>query len=197
MARYHDLNPMKVSELRKGQIFSYDQSLYQVKELERSSPQGRGGKVRYRLMAYRIPGGVKRDFSLDADLALTDVDIIRRPATFSYRDGQDYVFLDDGHFTPYPMSPENVGIAARYLTEGLNGLFVQLLDEQPVAVQLPQTVVLSVVETPPEIKGGTATKRPKPATLSTGIDVMVPEYIRTGERIFVNTDTGTFSGRAD
>jgi elongation factor P len=74
---------------------------------------------------------------------------------------------------------------------------VQIIDEQPVALQLPQSVVLEVVETPPELKGGTATKRPKPAKLSTGIEIQVPEYIGNGERVWVNTGTGEFGGRAD
>ena len=66
-----------------------------------------------------------------------------------------------------------------------------------MAVQLPATVVLEVVDTPPELKGGTATNRPKPAKLSTGIEIMVPEYIANGERVLVNTTTGEFAGRAD
>ena len=74
---------------------------------------------------------------------------------------------------------------------------MQLIDDQPVALQVPQTVAIAVVETPPELKGGTATKRPKPARLSTGIEIQVPEYIASGERVLVNTTTGEFAGRAD
>ena len=70
-------------------------------------------------------------------------------------------------------------------------------DDAPVALQLPQSVAIEVVETPPELKGGTATKRPKPARLSTGIEIQVPEYITTGEKVLVNTSTGEFAGRAD
>ena len=66
-----------------------------------------------------------------------------------------------------------------------------------MAIQLPASVVLEVIETPPELKGGTATKRPKPAKLNTGIEIMVPEYIVNGERVLVNTATGEFAGRAD
>jgi elongation factor P len=64
-----------------------------------------------------------------------------------------------------------------------------------VAVQLPASVALEVIETPPELKGGTATKRPKPAKLSTGLEIMVPEYITNGEKIWVSTVTGEFNGR--
>ena len=76
-------------------------------------------------------------------------------------------------------------------------IFVQVIDDAPVGLQLPQSVVLEVVDTPPELKGGTATKRPKPAVLNTGIEIQVPEYITNGERVWVNTTTGEFGGRAD
>ena len=72
---------------------------------------------------------------------------------------------------------------------------MQIIDDLPVALQLPASVVLEVIETPPELKGGTATKRPKPARLSTGIEIQVPEYIGTGEKIYVSTVTGEFGGR--
>ncbi|MEG0185877.1 MAG: elongation factor P-like protein YeiP, partial [Stenotrophomonas sp.] len=90
-----------------------------------------------------------------------------------------------------------IGDDAGYITDGLTGIYVQVIDEQPVAIQLPASVVLDVIETPPELKGGTATKRPKPAKLNTGIEIMVPEYIVNGERVLVNTATGEFAGRAD
>ena len=73
---------------------------------------------------------------------------------------------------------------------------VAVIDEQPVALQLPPTVTLEVVDTAPELKGATATKRPKPAKLSTGIEIQVPEYVTNGEKILVSTITGEFSGRA-
>lgn len=105
--------------------------------------------------------------------------------------------MDDEDFTPYTLDAEVIGTDAGYITDGLTGIYVQVIDDQPVAVQLPQTVTLEVVETPPELKGGTATKRPKPAKLNTGMEIMVPEYITNGERVLVNTTTGEFAGRAD
>ena len=105
--------------------------------------------------------------------------------------------MDDEDFTPYTLDADVIGDDAGYITDGLGGIHVQVIDDQPVAVQLPTTVALEVVETPPEMKGGTATKRPKPAKLSTGLEIMVPEYIANGERVLVNTTTGEFGGRAD
>lgn len=73
---------------------------------------------------------------------------------------------------------------------------MQLIEGDPVGVQLPPNVTLAVVETAPELKGGTATKRPKPARLETGIEIMVPEYIGNGDRVLVSTSTGEYGGRA-
>lgn len=188
---------MKASEIKKGTVVEHNGGVYQVRDIERSSPQGRGGNVRYRFIMYSVPGGNKLDASFDAEDQLAEVELLRRQATYSYRDGDAFVFLDDEDYTPYMLDADVVGDAAGYITDGLSGCYVQLIDEQPVALQLPQHVVLEVVDTPPELKGGTATKRPKPARLSTGIEIMVPEYIGNGERVLVNTTTGEFGGRAD
>jgi len=188
---------MKAYDVKKGNVVEHKGTVYQVRDIERSSPQGRGGNVRFRFTMYSVPGGNKTDASFDADDDLKEVELLRRQASFSYRDGEAFVFMDDEDYTPYTLDADVVGDDAGYITDGLSGCFVQIIDDLPVAVQLPQTVALEVVETPPELKGGTATKRPKPARLSTGLEIQVPEYIANGERVLVNTTSGEFSGRAD
>ena len=188
---------MKANEIKKGNVVEWNNGVYQVRDIERSSPQGRGGNVRFRFIMYSVPGGAKLDASFDSDDNLVEVELLRRQATFSYKDGEAFVFMDDEDYTPYTLDPDAIGEAAGYITDGLTGIYVQVIDEQPVAIQMPQHVVLEVVDTPPELKGGTATKRPKPARLNTGIEIMVPEYISNGERILVNTTTGEFGGSAD
>ncbi len=188
---------MKASDIKKGNVVEYNNGVYQIRDIERSSPQGRGGNVRFRFIMYSVPGGNKLDASFDADDNLPEVELLRRQSTFSYMDGDAFVVMDDEDYTPYTLDADVIGDDAGYITEGLAGIYVQVIDDQPVAIQMPQHVTLEVVETPPELKGGTATKRPKPAKLNTGIEIMVPEYITNGERILVNTTTGEFGGRAD
>lgn len=187
---------MKASDIKKGNVVEYNSTVYQVRDIERSAPQGRGGNVTFRFTLYSVPAGNKFDLSLRADDELKELDLVRREAAFSYMDGGAYVFLDSEDFTPYQLDADIVGDLAGYITEGLEGVYVQLIDDAPVAIQLPPNVVLEVVDTPPELKGGTATKRPKPARLSTGIEIQVPEYISNGEKILVSTLTGEFNGRA-
>ena len=188
---------MKAYDVKKGNVVEHNGGIYQVRDIERSSPQGRGGNVKFRFTMYSVPGGTKFDLSLGAEDELKEVELSRRPATFSYKYGDAFVFLDDEDYTPYTLDADVVGDGAGYIVDGLSNCYVQIIDDMPVALQLPQSVAIEVVETPPELKGGTATKRPKPARLSTGIEIQVPEYIGNGERVWVNTSTGEFAGRAD
>ena len=188
---------MKAYDIKKGNVVEHNGGVYQIRDIERSSPQGRGGNVRFRFVMYSVPGGNKLDASFDGDDDLREVELLRRQATFSYKDGDAFLFMDDEDYSQYQLDAASIGDAAGYITDGLAGCYVQIIDEQPVALQLPTSVVLEVVETPPELKGGTATKRPKPARLSTGLEIQVPEYIVNGEKVWVNTTTGEFGGRAE
>ena len=86
---------------------------------------------------YSVPGGSKFDLSLRSEDELKEVELIRREATFSYKDGDAFVFLDDEDYTPYQLDADVVGDMAGYITEGLEGCYVQIIDDVPVAVLLP------------------------------------------------------------
>ena len=186
---------MRAAEVKKGNVVEHNGTVYQVRDIERSAAQGRSGNVTFRFIMYSVPGGTKYDLSLRSEDELKEVELIRRMANFSYKDGNAFVFMDSEDYTPYQLDANVVGESAGFLSEGLEGCYVQLIDDAPVAVLLPASVVLQVVDTPPELKGGTATKRPKPAKLNTGLEIQVPEYIGNGEKIWVNTTTGEFAGR--
>jgi elongation factor P len=187
---------MKASDIKRGFVIEHDGKIYQVRDVERSAPTARGGNVTFRFTLYSVPGANKLDLSLRADDELKDVDLARRQATFSYMDGDAFVFMDAEDYVQYSLGPDIVGDAAGYITEGLDGCYVQVIDDQPVGLQLPPSVALTVIDTAPELKGASATKRPKPATLQTGLEIQVPEYIVSGERVLVSTLTGEFNGRA-
>ena len=187
---------MKACDIKRGNVVEHNNTTYVVKDVERSSPTARGGNTTFRLTLYGVPGGNKLDLSLRADDDLKEMDLTRRAATYSYREGDAFVFMDSEDYTQYLLGPELVGDQSGYIVDGLEGCFVQIIDGQAVGLQLPANVTLEVVDTAPELKGATATKRPKPATLNTGIEIQVPEYIRVGERVLVSTTTGEFAGRA-
>jgi elongation factor P len=187
---------MKASEVKKGNVVEHEGTVYQVRDIERSAPTARGGNVTFRFTLYSIPGGRKFDLSLRADDDLKEMELTRRAANYSYKDGDAFVFLDAEDYTPYALDPDVVADSAAYIVESVEGYYVQLIDDAPVALQVPTSVALTIVDTAPELKGASATKRTKPAKLETGIEIQVPEYITTGEKVWVNTLTGEFAGRA-
>ena len=187
---------MKAADVKRGNVVEHEGKVWQIRDIERSSPQGRGGNVKFRFIMYSVPGGHKLDVTFGAEDDLRETEVTRRAVTFSYKEGDAFVFMDSEDYTQYTLDADVVGEASGYIVDGIEGCYIQLIDEAPVALQLPQSVVLEVVETAPEMKGATATKRPKPARLSTGIEILVPEYITNGERITVNTTSGEFAGRA-
>jgi len=187
---------MKAADIKRGNVVEYNGKVWQIRDIERSSPTARGGNVTFRFTMYSVPGGQKFDLSLRADDDLKETEVTRRAVSYSYMDGDNFVFMDVEDYTQYLLGRDSVADAAGYITDGLEGCYMQLIEGQPVAVQLPPTVTLEVIDTAPELKGATATKRPKPARLSTGIEIQVPEYVTVGEKILVSTTTGEFGGRA-
>jgi elongation factor P len=186
----------KASEIKRGQVIEHDGTVFAIRQIDRSAPTARGGGTLYRFKVQGIPGGERRELTFKGDDVVREADLTRRQCTFSYRDADGFVFMDDEDFSQYTLSEEVIGEAAGYITDGLGGIYVLIIGEAPVAIDLPQSVVLEVTDTAPVMKGATATKSNKPATLESGIEVMVPDYITPGEKIKVNTETGEFMSRA-
>src|SRR5690606_27966265 len=173
---------MKASEIKRGNVVEHEGRVWQVRGIERSSPQGRGGNVTFRFTLYSVPGAQKLDLSLRAEDDLRETELMRRAVAFSYKDDETWVFMDSEDYTQYSLGADAIGDAAGYISDGLDNCYVQLIDDVPVALQLPAMVALEVTDTAPELKGASATKRAKPATLSTGLEIQVPEYITPGEK---------------
>lgn len=187
---------LKAYDIKKGNVVAHNGQTWRVHAVEKSTPTARGGNTTYRFVLYSIPGNLKFDLSLRAEDTLDEVELTRRPVNFSYMDGPTYVFLDSEDYTPFLLDPGALSDAAGYITEALEDAQIMLIEGNPVGLQMPQMVTLEVVDTPPELRGGSATKRNKPARLITGLEIQVPEYIVNGEKVRVNTETGEFSGRA-
>ena len=186
----------KASEIKKNQAVEYEGRVYFVKDIERSVPQGRAGGSLYRMRMYDVVTNQKLDETFKDSDMLNLADLVRRPAMFSYADGDEYVFMDSEDFTQYMLNRSAIEEELLFITEDTQGLMVILVSETPVALDLPPTVELVVAETDPSIKGGSATARTKPARLSTGLVVQVPEHISTGDRIKVNVEERKFLSRA-
>lgn len=187
----------KASEIKKNNTIVFAGKTCIVRDIERSVPQGRAGGSLYRMRMYDVVTGAKMDETFKDSDMLEMADISRRPAMFSYIDGDEYVFLDNEDYTPYHLNKDNIADEILFLSEDTAGIQVVIVSDAPVALELPTSVELEVTETDPSIKGASATSRTKPATLSTGLVVQVPEYISTGEWIKINTSERKFQSRGD
>jgi len=185
----------KASDIKRNNAIEYDGSAYIVRDIERSVPQGRAGGSLYRMRMYDVVTNRKVDETFKDSDMLNLADLIRRPATFSYSDGDEYVFMDSEDYSSYSLNKDAIEEELPFISEDIQGLMVLILNDAPVALDLPSTVELVITETDPSLKGGSATARTKPATLSTGLVVQVPEHISTGDRIKINVEERKFTGR--
>lgn len=186
----------KASDLKRGEVVQLDGAPHMVKQLDAKSPSARGASTLYKIRFANLVTGAKRDESLKGDDFLAEADCQRVPVLYSYLDGDQYVFMNTEDYSQYMLGADAMEGLLDYLHDGLEGITALLVEGNIVAVDLPQSVVLEIVETAPGIKGASASARSKPATLSTGLVVQVPEYIDQGELIKVNTSNAKFMSRA-
>lgn len=186
----------KASELKRGMVVEIDGVPHIVKQVEVKSPSSRGATTLYKIRFTNLKTGQKLDESLKGEDMFKDVDLVRAKVQFSYKDGDVYVFMNNEDYSQYTLSAEDMEDQADYLTESLDGIVALLIDDEILGIELPSTVTLEIIETPPALKGSSASARTKTAKLSTGLEVQVPEYLETGELIKVNTETGKYSSRA-
>lgn len=183
---------ISIGEITRGMTIVYQGELYEVMEFEHVK-RGRGSAfVRAKLRGMRT-GRVVTETLRDSDnieVAFLEV----RPLQYLYQAGGKYTFMDKGSFEEYEVPAEAVEPIRGYMVEGLEftGLFSH---GEMVKVEPPNFVDLRVVETPPGVKGDTATGGEKPATLETGLVVKVPLFVTAGEVIRVDTRTGAYVER--
>lgn len=186
----------KASEVKKGSVVELDGEVYVARQIEVRNPTARGASTLYKIRFFNVRNGKKVEETLKGDDFIKAGNLERRQVQFSYREAGSVTFMDNENFSQYTLDDEALEDETGYLTEDLEGITAMLVDGEIVAVELPAAVSLEIVDTAPGIKGASATSRTKPATLSTGIEVQVPEYLENGEIIRINTANGKFLSRA-
>ncbi|MBX6424992.1 MAG: elongation factor P [Variibacter sp.] len=186
---------MKViaSSLRKGNIVELDGKLYVVLSAENIHP-GKGTPVT-QLDMRRLSDGVKVSERFRTTEQVERAHVEERDFTFLYNDGDGYHFMNTETYDQVTVPEDLVGEQAAYLAPDMK-VKLSLYEQTPVAIELPQRVVLEVVETEPTVKGQTASSSYKPAVLSNGVRTMVPPHITPGTRIVVMTADGSYVERA-
>ena len=187
--------PINVTEVKRGEILEIDGDPWQVSEISSQTPSARGASmiVKAKLRNLRTGQGLSKSWRGGEVVSTANVET--RAVQYLYGREDAFAFMDMQSYDQFTLDREQVGDARSYLLENLE-LRAVSYDERVIALELPMTVDLLVTETAPAIKGATAQAQLKPATVETGLQVLVPPYIESGERIRVDTRDGHFVERA-
>ncbi len=177
-------------ELRKGVVVELDGDIYQILEYHHVKMQQRQPVVKLKLRGVRNGNLVERNFQSGDKVATVFLE--HRPVQYLYNDGHLYYFMDNETYEQFVLTPAQIGDDTKFLREGLI-LEILTCKGNTVAVELPGSVELRVMETEPGFKGDRATSGTKPANLETGVTVQVPLFITTGDIVKINTRTGAYS----
>jgi elongation factor P len=170
-----------------------DGQLWNVVEFQHVKPGKGGAFVRTKLKNILSGKVVDRTFNAGVKVDVATVD--RREMQYLYREGEDFVFMDTQDYDQPRIPVATVGGAANYLLEDQTAV-IAFNEGTPLYVELPAAVELTVSQTDPGVQGDRSTGGTKPATLETGVQIQVPLFITTGEKIKVDTRTGEYLGRA-
>jgi elongation factor P len=184
------------NELKRKLLIAADGQPYVVLDVFFASPTARGAATMVRTKLRHLLTGAVMERSFRSSEKFEEPDVELAPASFLYSDAHGFHFMDEKSYEQFTFSAEAVGTDAGYLKEGVS-LEVLKYNGAPVSLQLPHFVDLAVATAELGLRGDTAAGgATKPATLETGLAVRVPLFIREGEVVRVNTQTGEVAGRA-
>ncbi len=180
------------NDFRTGVTVELDGSVWRVVEFLHVKPGKGSAFVRTKLKNVQTGNTVEKTFR--AGESVPQANIEKRTMQHTYKDGDEYVFMDMETYEETRMNGESLGDRTNFLKEEME-VNVLFWDEQVLEIELPTSVVLEITDTDPGVKGDTATGGTKPATVETGAQVMVPLFISIGEKIKVDTRDGSYLGR--
>ncbi len=187
---------MLAKEIKRGAIVNYNGAPCIIESVSVQTPSARGAATFYKYRSRNLITKQKVDITLRGGEGLDEADFQRRPVKYLYADASDMIFMDQENYEQYSLPKEDIEDESNYITEELEGLLALIYNDQCVGVQVPVAVELKVTQCDPSVKGDSATGRTKPATVETGLVVQVPEYLKEGEVIKVDTRTGEYLSRA-
>ena len=187
---------MKISgvDIRPGNILEYDKGLWKVAKIQHTQP-GKGGAYMQVEMKNLIDARKTNIRFRSAD-TVEKVRLDTKEFQYLYADGGQLVFMDKDTFEQINLNAEMLGDEAPFLTDGMD-VTLELYEERPISVQLPDTVEAEIVEADAVVKGQTASSSYKPAMLDNGVRVMVPPHIAAGTRIIVDVYAKEYIKKAE
>jgi elongation factor P len=185
--------PMPATNIRRGMAIMFDGEPCRVIEFHHHTPGNLRAMVHAKLKKLKTGATVEHRFRA-AD-TVHPAELETHELDFLYRAGDSYTFMNAETYEQYDLSGETLGDAAQWVTEGMR-IIAEFYEGHPVAIDLPSSLVFEITETAPVMRGSTKTASTKPATLSNGVTINVPEFVGTGERVRVNPTTGEYLDRA-
>ena len=181
------------NDLKRGMTLDLSEGLFQVVDFQHVKPGKGPAFVRTTLRNVRSGGVLDKTFRSDERVERAVVD--KKDMQFLYRDGGDYVFMDNETYEQIHVGPSTLGDATNYIVDG-STMVLQFYNDEIIGTDLPAAVELAVTETEPGIQGDRVSGARKPATLETGLVVQVPLFVNQGDRIKVDTRSAEYLTRA-
>ena len=188
---------MKISAntIRPGYVLEYQGSIWGVVKTQHVKP-GKGGAFAQLELKNLIDGRKLNERFRSSD-TVERISLDKKDYQFLYEQGDALVFMDNLSYEQIELQKDWVGEdRAQFLQDGMT-VTLQFHEERPIGIELPESVVLEVVEAEPTVRNQTASSSYKPAKASNGMRIMIPPFMEVGQKILVNTDTGEYMRRAD
>ena len=186
---------MKISgvDIRPGNILEYEGGIWKVAKIQHTQP-GKGGAY-MQVEMKNLQDGRKTNVRFRSADTVERVRLDTKDFQYLYADGDMLVFMDKDHYEQIQLPADLVGDAAAFLEDGMD-VSLELWEDRPISVQLPEQVEATIVEADAVVKGQTASSSFKPAVLENGLRVMVPPHIASGTRIVVDVYERSYVGKA-
>ena len=181
------------TNLRRGMAVMFNGEPVRIIDFHHHTPGNLRAMVHAKMKKLR--SGVTVEHRFRASDTIDEAHLESHELQYLYHDGHSYHFMNTTTYEQFEMDAEALGDHAQWMTDGMH-VTAEYFDGRPIGVELPNALVLEVVETSPVMKSATKTASYKPATLANGASVNVPEFIQTGEKIRVNPNTGEYLDRA-
>ncbi len=182
-------------DFKRRMVVEIDGAPHMIEQIQVQTPSARGAATLYKIKARNLKTRQRVEKTYKGTESLAESSFERRPIQFLYRDPDGFHFMDSVSFDQFSISAEDLEDQALYMTENMEGVEALMVNDEPIAIEIPDTVELPIVETAPGVRGNSATGRTKPATLSTGAVIQVPEHLEPGTIARVDTRTGEYLGR--
>lgn len=182
------------ADFKNGLVLNIDGQLWTITEFQHVKPGKGPAFVRTKLK--NVLSGKVVDKTYNAGVKVETATVDRRDATYLYRDGSDFVFMDSEDYEQHPLPESLVGDAARFLLESMP-VQIAFNEGAPLYLELPVTVEVVVQSTEPGLQGDRSNAGTKPATLETGAQIQVPLFINTGDKLKVDTRDGSYVSRVN